>query len=296
MSAWKSILVAALMPIVGQHAAVAEDLAPAPPSVEKIVVSLGSPVRMEALETMLDELRPLDVEAGLRLARALGRSGGHAALAGLRELLAHDDVGVRTTALRAVGQIALRAERVTQVVRRGLRARDDGERHAAIRALGAVGDARDVPHLLSLIETEETDAGDRAAAYEALSRLGGVSIPDIPARWRAWWRSLSVPGRADLNRCLFALDGLGEDQDPTVLREVVTRLGWLDVPGVVAYLREWLTQMRPELRREACHVVTALRLADLREDVRWVRPMDALGVYGAAAEEALRVLGDGPTK
>ena len=78
------------------------------------------------------------------------------------------------------------------------------------------------------------------------------------------------------------------------LCEIVMRLGWLDVSSVNAYVGEWLVQMDPIQRREGCHIVAGLRLADMQEDVRWVRDFDVLDIYGEAADEALRVLGATP--
>ncbi len=236
--------------------------------VELLLAACADPdlnVRRAALEHIpyLDDERVFAIlcralsepQAAVRAAaaRGLGQVEGTAALQPLLAALADRDPWVRYYAARSLGRHAF-PEALPALARL---AQEDPAIHvraAAIEALGRIGGARVVSILAPLAEAEEPDV-----ARAALSALGMVSHPDaLPPLLNAL-RSLQPGRQLDAIRALAERGAAGaasalqwaaiEAGDPRVAQAAIEALARLATPEALAAL---VTLTANSQRREAC--------------------------------------------
>jgi hypothetical protein len=253
------ILAAALT--LAWSGAAADEIAPKTDG--SLLDRLGSPADPAATREALAVLPPDDSGAALELAEALGRSGGQAAAEALGHLLRHRDDRVRAGALRAASYVGLRTSRLASGARSALVSRHVELRMAALETVGAIGDGRDMVHLLALAADAATDARSSKAAFVAMHRMSGLTIPHVAVRWEYAWRTVQARAAAELPRALDALVAGSPDAGVEALRETIVRYGWVDLPVVELALQTWLESSDYRLREEACRLAPRLRLADL---------------------------------
>lgn len=209
-----------------------------------------------------------------RAAEALGRIGP-AALPSLLDALAVDDGFIRLHAVKAVGAMGPAAASAAPAVARLLADPRPRVRHAASRALLAMGEAA-VPALVACIDRPEESA--RHGAIDTLGRLGRAAKAAVPALAR----TLHPSSTADLytrQRAVIALqqlgrDGLGAlDALMALMSEEWPRPGWFLRADAAAAVEAM------ERKAAAAEPVLALLLEDERPEVR------------EAAGEALRAIG-----
>jgi HEAT repeat protein len=125
-----------------------------------------------------------------------------------------------------------------------LRDRSVGVRSAALRALGQIGARDAIPHVLGLAADPEQPAYAVTVAIETLGRLGGPKTASFLEKYvneeapmshhgaalEALWRMRNEVGRGRLEgtfrRALAFVD-------PYTLEDVVARLGWMKATGAV---------------------------------------------------------------
>jgi hypothetical protein len=251
---------------------------------------LGSPARPDRAWRAWEHVRSREVELAVRLADALGIAGGHGALGPLGELLRDRDPRVRLAATAAVGRVGLRSEDVAERLRDVLRWREDDELLGAVEALGRLGDGRDVEPLIDLMAAEDRRVG--LAAYAALAQLSGRSIPPVPSRWSYWWRTARLRSQAQVRDAVTAIEeepeGPFADLHVARLREAA----WVELPGVRALLREWITGSNDALQSHAIGLALDLALAELGPRIERLREMERDGTpLALQADEALVRLG-----
>lgn len=213
----------------------------------------------------------------------LKQRGGHLAVHRLRALL---DVGtpeVRVAALDALAHIGLRSKAVLEGVHRGLETTDDAERKTALRALGRLGDGRDLETFLGTLRDE--DPGLREAALRGLRELTGRRLPVSPTRCSLWWRSSAKGLRKSLRAALDTVSD-GTDRQAEAALVTLARDGWVDLDAVTEAARDWLRATDHRLRSAGFYLAAALRLADLAPDVEsalpFVSAVDAEDGFAAA--------------
>jgi HEAT repeat protein len=228
-----------------------------------------------SLSTALAGAEPEAVESPLERAGRLARTGGCRSLPQLRDLLRHEEVAVRTAALRAAQRIGLRQATLSSGIREAAADPAVEVRVAAIEAMGAVGSGADVSVLLAALEDE--DGRIRSAAFDAIQRLSGTKMTPSARRWRAWWGKAQSQGLQALERGLDAVEA-GEPACATAARarrDAMLRWGCIDPRRVTARVETWLESDDPELQEEALHLVAGLRLGETERAVRRALPTAA---------------------
>ena len=124
---------------------------------------------MKSVPALLRALRDPDPEVVLFAVGVLGKSHDPAAIPHLVSMIDHSDINVAQAAIDSLSQL-----RPTVAVEALLRVldRDPWLRFAAIHALGEIGDARAVRHLLPLVADEAV----RDVAIEALGKIGTLDV------------------------------------------------------------------------------------------------------------------------
>lgn len=248
--------------------AAAEELSLAPATTG---FDLGTPARQTAVDEALTSIGS-EPERALALVKALAKSRGVEAARGLATLAEHRDAAVRTEALLAMARVGLRGEAMAEVVHERL---VDGfgtkrERWAAVVALGAVGDGRDVQTLLDLASPDQEDGEIRTAAFRALAAITRTRLPYVHARWAYWWKKQNEKAE---DRVLRAIEGLqrapGAASAPTH-EAILATYGWIMPDTVQAALKRWLTGRPRGLEAVACRLTAYHRFADLAPQVRRV--------------------------
>ncbi len=262
--------------------------------VRRWTAALGSPATGPTVGKALDAVL-VEPASAIHLARALGLARGHAAIAGLRELLGHREATVRTEALLSVARLGLRSEKLGADVRNLLASSfvKAKERRAAVLALGAAGDGRDIPSLLKIASTDEQDADARSAAFRAMRGMTGVGLPFVHARWTHWWRKQDDQGRKRLSKALSSVVEATTVPARQSHESVVASLGWLDVTATTKALRGWIRASDDGLLAPACNLAAHLRLADLKPEIAGVlegRPKPMLRKTAARALKRLGVV------
>jgi len=227
------------------------------------VERLGVPARPSAVRDLVAEVLDQAPDECRRAASALSRAGGSAAADGLRRLLGHSEISVRISALDAAARLGIRLRGLTLQVRSCLESWNEGERCAALRALGVVGDGSDVPALLEALTLESAES--RLAACEALRALGGPHLRPTPARWTHWWRA----EQRTVAKVKASVEALLADPEASCNRESILRDGWTVLPMIEAALTEWFDQGTVSQKLLALRIVGRYRLADFADAVRW---------------------------
>lgn len=219
------------------------------------------------------------------LALKLGAAGGHAAAAGLTELLERGGRNVLVPAIEAAGRVGLRYAPLTQILRRVASEQEAEVLVAAIDALGRVGDGSDAPRLLRLAAAESPHV--RAAAFRALRALAGTPIPPVAARWRWHWQTIDRRAKTDLMAAIHAVEADPRSDDMSRHLQTIRTYGWANLPMIHETAYAWLIGADRELRRLGCWIVGELRLADR---VQLIENTHRLAPRGALREEAARAL------
>lgn len=243
--------------------------ADAPPALPRDITALrdllGVPARPEAVQEALHRLHPEDGPGAERLATALGRAGGHAALAPLSRLLGDSRGEVRLAALRAAARVRLRSPDVVRRVCDIIDRRVGEERHLAILLLGRLGDGRHVERLILCAAAEDEKAAH--AALTSLAMLTGTAIPPVRARWQYWWRNAQRRLARELRAELADLERHAAAPAAEDACRSIARLGWVDLPTLEQALGRWLRQKEPSLRLCAVSLVAALRLGAFADEL-----------------------------
>lgn len=260
--------------------------------VRRWTTALGSPATADAVSKALDDALE-EPGSAVHLARALGATRGHVAILGLRELLRHREAAVRTEALLSVARLGLRSEKLGTAVRKLLKSSfvKAKERRAAILALGAAGDGRDIPALLKIASEEEKDTDARTAAFRAMRAITGATLPFVHTRWTYWWRKQDVQGRERLSKALSATVEAKTRAARLSHETSVANLGWLDLPATRKALRSWLRSAAEGLLAPSCNLAAHLRLADLKPEISGLLKGRPKATLRKAAERALKRLG-----
>lgn len=264
--AFAAFLGAAAIP--GAPALAGEGQAPKPapgPTIEERIGAIGKPADARAVRDLVRAEEMRDPALALSLVGALWHAGGYGAQRGLATLASHRDRSVRIEALKGVAHLGLRIAEGMETIRSATRSADVEERTAAFEALGRVGDAKDVPDLLAVVETCEPCPSHAGA--RALAALSGERVPAGRGRWRAWWdqaRKEVVP------RLGPALDTVARSKDEAAraaARTLLAKHAWLVLADATEAARMWLRAADPGTRIEGYRLAAVLRQGDLAEEV-----------------------------
>ena len=249
-----------------------------------------APVRAAMADAALVRARlPGSVTLNDVLSR-LGEDGGARATAAIGPYLEHDDKQVRIAALGALRTFGLRSKEVVERVRRIVRWERGDELRAAVASLGRIGDARDLPTLLRLLEEE--DRALQAASLASLRMLTKAKLPATPVRWRHWTNTVAARQLRALHGSLDALADVSGESASEQDRQTVARFGYHDLVLVERRLAAWLEASEPSLWLRAIHLAGDLRLADLAGPIRIVAGKRRAGpALSAAAEQTLHAFG-----
>jgi HEAT repeat protein len=228
---------------------------------------LGAVPSVDAVLGVARKARGAGETTAMRAIAVLRTCRGHAAARGLGILVAHTSPTVREAALEAIAENAVRVAETLPEVRELLACEDDDVRAAAFAAVGAVGDASDVPTLLSALHSGDPDV--IRCAYDALRTLSGARLAYREGVWARWWKETRETAPA---RLTHALEVLEKSEDETALadaRALVVRCGWMDLASVGARVTAWLDAPDPRLRSDAYSIAAKLRLGDVAQALEW---------------------------
>ena len=233
-------------------------------------------------------------ERAQALVKALAKSRGVEAARGLVELVEHRDADVRAEALLAMARVGLRSEALAEVVHERL---VDGfgtkrERWAAVVALGAVGDGRDVQTLLDLASPDQEDGEIRTAAFRALAAITRTRLPYVHARWTYWWKKQNDKAEERVLRAIEGLQRAPGAAGASTHEAILATYGWIMPDTVMAALKRWLGGRPRGLEAAACRLTAYHRFADLAPQVtRVMRGRLVKEEILVAARKAARRLG-----
>jgi HEAT repeat protein len=250
---------------------------------------LGNPADVGAVLLAVHTLHGLDSDEALEFARTLGLTAGYGAAEGVHRILVSPRADVRIEALRSAARIRLRHRGLVGQARERLRSGEAEERLAAVDLLGVVGDGRDVPVLLDLAADEDPHL--QRAAYQALKRLSGATLPYRHARWTYWWEHQGSLAAEQVERAIERLEHRPDRDDAEDHVAVLRTLGWIDLVAVELALQAWFHRPEAELRHAACRLAGDLRLTDCVDEVRWAGHMAMEGEVRTAAQASLKALG-----
>jgi hypothetical protein len=250
------------------------------------LVLLFAALLVPGLPALADEAAQVAPQDELGEVALLKTRGGHLSVARLRALLERGTPQVRLAALDALAHVGLRSAAAGRAVRLALETTDVAERKAALRALGRIGDGRDLEAFLGALRDE--DAGLRTAALQGLRDLTGRRLPVSPTRCSLWWRSSAKGLRQAVRAALDAVPR-ATDRHADAARGTLSREGWVELDAVTESAREWLRATDHEIRAAGFHVAATLRIADLASDVESALPFvsQADAAAGHAAAEVL---------
>jgi HEAT repeat protein len=277
--------------------AVAAVAAAATAKLERALESLPTPLDPSAVAAVIALVPSEDSDAALAVVDTLAAHGGYAAVQGIRRFLDHSDPFIRAAALRATAALRIRLAEGMYAVRN---ARSDGDPDvvlAAYQAIGAVGDASDVPTLLEAMASEDRVAV--VAARDALRAMTGLRHPYRVKLWRQWWRETQELEAPRLPKALDLLVTSADPGDVEDARAVIERNAWLDVANTRERLETCFGSGDERVRAEAYRLAGRLRFGDLAEPLartlRFERDRAAWDAGVAAAKElGVRVEGDPP--
>jgi hypothetical protein len=220
--------------------------------------------------------------------RALRERGGHEASERLGALIRDGSEEVRVTALKAVAAVGVRSRKTTGAAREALHGQASlAQWTAALEALGRVGGGQDVPVLLDGLKA--ADEQERRAALRALQALSGRKTPQDYRRWYQWWSKHGRWTRAAVQRAIRDLPD-AEGKERMRLRTLLARDGWTETDFVEDAASEWLRAGDRTLRTHGFYLAAVLRLADLVPDVESALP-HLTTVDGEDGLLAVRALG-----
>jgi len=160
---------------------------------------------------------------------------------------------------------------------------------AAAMALAELQDEEALPHLLEL--AQGSDSALAGAAFLAMERTTGLSLPRRGERWRSWLADEQRWLAGEGARVPSLLKGNDVQRILETLREVARhRLGRQRLAPAVAQLLHHGDRL---VRMEACRTLEALATPVARAALEEVRADRDAGV-AAAAGRALRTLGGDP--
>lgn len=230
-----------------------------PEGLAGMVKALGRPAAEAVVDRYTADATYHAAPAGLELVAALQQTGGRAAAEGLARLVRAGETRVRRAALDALGHLGLRTRAVAREVRRATSTLEVECKAAALRALSRVGSGVDVPLLLDALWAKE--GAVRAAALDALGRLSGLRLPADRHRLDLWWSAAKAQDLPTVAPALAALeDACLKGEDPRLHRELILRVGWLDLETVEQRIATWRASSTPALRAEALLIATHYRL------------------------------------
>lgn len=252
-------------------------------------LKLGSPASAEDVDALLGEATLLDAPTAETAAARLGIAGGSEAVRGLGLLLDHPAETVRLASMTALTTIGLRSATCARRLRQLAVDGTPAEQEAALAALAAIGDGRDMDTFLAV--AAEEDARRRVMAFRCMKELTGAAIPFVRPRWSYYWRKFSARSAKLLPGTLDALEEAPDAPDTADLVGLVRRYAWVDAEEIGETLETWLVAPDHDLRAIACALAADLRLADLAPDVREALRYASTPALQAAARDALRRLG-----
>ena len=226
--------------------------------------------------------------------RTLARTRSIASARALHVHLKSKDEAIRIEAMLGLARLGLRSDVTAERLHK--RVMDDStssqERWAAVTALGAVGDGRDVGALIELASPENEDGKVRSASFRALAAITGARLPFVHARWTYWWKKHEVKAETRVRDALEALEAAPSGERALLHEATIAGHGWAVLELVEPALKRWLTTDARRLGVQACRLAAYLRLGDLTEDLvaasQARRSSDELR---KAAEKAARRLG-----
>lgn len=229
--------------------------------------AIGDPPRLELVSVLVRDPRLADPATARAVAEGLASRGGYAVAQGLLVLVRHRDAAVRMAALRGIAEVGLRRADGLIWVRKALRDTEPLVRSAAFEAIGAVGDASDVPVLLEALASE--DERTRLAGGRAITKLTGMNFAtEEVARWNDWWKTAKGWIPVQLDRALAKLEMGGDKSDLRDARVVLAQYVWFDVEKVQGIVAGWLRTMDARHRIEGYRALHACRLGDLADNLR----------------------------
>jgi hypothetical protein len=261
----------------------------APDAVADLAALGGEPAADAVVALARRVLQTGDADAATRFVGALRSRRGHASARALALFTAHPSSALRESVLHAIADLGLRVEDTLRGVRAARTDRDADVRAAAYSAIGALGDAADVPVLLA--DLSSSDARIVRAAYGALHAITGMKLADRPLLWRQWWRDTNKAAPEALRRALDVLDRGGDATAVADARGLIERTGWMDVAAVRTRVTAWIDSGNDRQRIEGYGLATKLRLGDVAENVRWSLRFDHGAAVRAAAVECAVALG-----
>ncbi len=225
---------------------------------------LGAPATASAVDTALDDTAAGEGDA-VALARALAASRGVEAARGLGTLLKRRDAKVRIEAMLGLARVGLRSSGLAERLHKRLADAhiSKRERWAAVVALGAVGDGRDMEVLLGFASRDTEDRELRAGAFRALAAITKVRIPFVHARWTYWWRKYETRGADRVKKAIEALEAAPGAPDAIAHEAALAAYGWADLATLSEALARWLGGSAKGLEAVACRLASYHRLADL---------------------------------
>jgi hypothetical protein len=230
-----------------------------------------------------------DADSVLRLVGALRSRRGYASVRALSTLATDTDARVRGAVMYAIADIGLRVADAMYGVRAARTDESAAVRAAAYAALGAVGDATDVPALL-----DDLASGDKEVARwagDALRAITGATLRNSERLWRQWWKDTQQDAVLRLKKAWDVLENGGDATEVSEARVAVDRMAWLDIDGAARRVSEWLDAADAELRCEAYRLAAKLRLGDLAETVRWSLGFEHEDEVRRLARECVATLG-----
>jgi hypothetical protein len=290
-----SAILAVPAPLVRAADTAPKAAARAEDGLETALAELGPAPTTDDVVRLARKAQVAEQMAAFRFVGALTTHGGAACAIGLRTMVRHAAPDVRAAALRSIAQLRLRSERDMDVVRAARSDADPSARDAAYAAVGAVGDATDVPALLDALAS--TDEHVVAAAFAALRDLSGARLRCRVAVWRQWWKETEAGAPERLARSLTVLATSGAPTELAEAQVVVERNAWLRLTVVQNRVDECLRSESPELRRMGYRLAASLRLADLGETLASALAMehdDESRRVGLESAKALGVAARGP--
>jgi hypothetical protein len=235
---------------------------PAPENIELSLVALGPTPTADAVRALARKAQFSDEMTARRFAVTMATHGGYACAAALRTLIRHRTPEVRVAALRGIAKLKFRVADGMDAVREALADQESVVRDAAVAAIGAVGDASDVPTLLAAAESSDPNVS--SPAFAALCDLSGARLRYRAPLWRQWWKDTQERGPMQLLQSLSTLEN-GRDADAGDASAVVARHAWLRLREVQNRVAACFHAETPEQRRAGYRLAADLRLGDLAE-------------------------------
>jgi HEAT repeat protein len=273
------------------RADISESIAPATP-LDALLAGVSAPASAEAVAALLALPEAREAEPALRIVGALWHAGGPHAADALRDLVRHEDAGVREAALRGVAVVGLRGasgSRRESNLRRALTDGDPRVVRAAYEALARVGGPDDVAVLIEGLASPEGNV--RSLSLRALRGLTGERLTPDAARWTYWWERSRARLGEQVAAALESLETGADELEAASAWSLLERRAWVALPTCEEAARRWLAAWEPEPRRDGYLLAGVLRLGSLAKAVASAARRDATGPAAEARVGAERALG-----